>query len=404
MKFSNIIYIKTVNITFLLLMISSNCFAQKSKAKEYYNLALEAFNEGKTTESISYAGKGLEFDEWNTDILYVRASAYELEGKIAEALIDYEKINLADESFLEAYMAKAILYYQKKNYKEAMRNLSAIENYAGTKETKAILFKSETYGQGSGSGISGVTSIEGLKNDISYYRGLIYRDTDKLQKARDTFKQLITCHKKPEYLVALGLVYQKMHKNDSARLSYRTALAIDPESHSAAYQLQLIDPDYRIPATFGEDESFHYALAKKGYDLFRKRKYEDALELYNKAINLAPEESDYYASRALVYEKMGRFDEAIDDYREAVNKDANFIANYYRIGNVFFKQKMYEEAIAQYTIYLSYVPDDANIFYNMGLAYLSTKKNRDACKALNKADELGKAGVGALLNKYCNDN
>lgn len=378
--------------------------AQDREVQTYYDLAVKALNNGNAKESVLYAGKALAIDEWNTEVLYVRATALEMDGKISEAIIDFEKITLEDKGFLEAYMAKAILYYRKKNYNEALRNLRAVEDYEGVKTTRAILFKSEGYGQGKSNGISAVTSINSLTNDLQYYKGLIFRDLNELVEARDIFKSLIARKRVPEYLVALGLVYERMNKTDSARYAYRTALSLNPRHQSAAYQLQLIDPGYEIPAAFADDESFHYNLAKKAYDLYQKREYTAALEMYNKAISLAPDDADYYASRGLVFEKLKRYDEAVEDFRSALARDSNFIVNFYRIGNVYFRQKLYKEAIAQYTIYLSYVPDDADILYNQGVAYLSSKESLKACQALEKAKAAGKSGIDNLLIRYCKKN
>lgn len=379
---------------------SNDLIAQKKKVDEYYEQALSAFNKNNINESIHYANNALELDEWNTDVLYLRANAFEVQGKVSEAIIDYEKITLDDPSYLEAYLAKAILYYKQKNYEGALKNLNEIENYDGFIETRAILFKSKSYGNGKGH-ITAATSMQSLKNDMAYYKGLIYRDSKQLTKARDIFKDLILINNIPDYYVALGLVFERMAEKDSAEIAYLNALKIDPNNNSAAYQLQLINPEYELSDNFKEDEDFHYSLAKKAFELYNKNEYELALKLYEKAIKVAPDESDYYASRGLVYEKLNRFDQAIDDYQSALHKDSNFVINHYRIGNVYYKQKEFEKAIARYTIYLSYVHDDADILYNMGLAYLSLKKREEACEILNKAKSAGKAGVSEFILKYC---
>lgn len=387
----------------LMILSSQWLQAQKKQVNEFYEKALNAFNNNQIKESINYANSALALDEWNTDVLYLRANAYEMEGKISEAIIDYEKITLDDPGYLEAYLAKAILYYKQKNYNTALKNLDEIENYDGFVETRAILFRSQAYGTGATGDISGVTSMQSLKNDITYYKGLIFRESKQLMKARDVFKTLMKREVKPEYYVALGITYELMAKKDSAKIAYVSALKVDKNNNSAAYQLQLLDPGFKLPEDFDTDEDFHYSLAKKAYDDFNKGKFESALQLYSKAIDIAPDESDYYASRGLVYEKLRNYDQAISDYDIALRKDSNFIVNHYRIGNVLYKQKKYEGAIARYTIYLSYVPDDADILYNKGLAYLSLKKREEACQTLKKAKEAGKSGVSELLLKYCRE-
>jgi len=383
-------------------LLSSPSDAQKRKVSDYYDKALVAFNNNQVSESISHADSALMLDEWNQDVLYLRANAYELKGEIAKAIIDYEKITMEDPGYLEAFLAKAILYYKQKNYEGAMKNIQKIENYDGFVETKAVLFKSRSFGEGGGSSqISGVTSVQSLKNDMDYYKGLIYRDSGELIKARELFKRLISKSNQSDHIVALGLVYQKLNKVDSAKIAYRKALKVDPTNNSAAYQLQLLDPSFEPPTNLN-DEEFHYALAKKAFDFYEKGNYLKALTYYGKAIKIAPDVSDYYASRGLVHEKLMNYDQAIGDFRNALYHDSNFIVNYYRIANVHYKQKKFEEAIAEYTIYLSYVPDDADILYNLGLANLNLKKKTEACDALIRAKKVGNVKASELILKYCN--
>lgn len=392
-------------LLFVLLIATELSYAQKKNVQIFYTKALEAFNEGEIASSIRYATEALELDEWNKDVLYLRANAYEVEGDVTAALIDYEKITYKNSDYLEAYLAKAILYYRQKNYPEALNNLEAIEYYQGPTKTRAILFKTQTYGSsGEGGGISGVTSMQSLRNDMDYYKGLIWRDSGKLPKAKEVFKRLTAKGDKPEYLVALGLVYERLNHIDSAKMSYRAALSRDPGNRSAAYQLQLIDPDFEVPDALKNDEDFHYGIASQAVEFFAEGDYEKALTYYSRAIKVAPDEADYYASRGLTHEKLGNYDAAIKDYRTALFKDANFIVNHYRIGNIYYKQKLFEESIASYTIYLSYVPDDADILFNKSMAHLSIKQYSEACESLSKAKANGKRGTAELSLKYCHRN
>ena len=389
-------------LTLVLMCTTCVLSAQEKKVRMLYEQALEDFNNGKIDASIRNATKALQLDEWDQEVLYLRANAYELKGRITEALIDYEKITFKDRSFLEAFLAKAILYYRQQNYDEALSNLQAIENFDGALETRALLFKTQTYGPSGGSGgISGVTSMQSLSNDMDYYKGLIWRDSGELALAKAVFRRLSRRSNKAEYLVALGMVYEKLNQVDSARISYQLALDKNPANRSAAYQLQLIDPDYEVSDELKNDEDFHYGLARQAVEFFAEGDFDQALNFYNKAIKLAPEEADYYASRGLTYDKLGDYEAAVEDYRTALFKDSNFIVNYYRIGNIYYKQKMFEEAIANYTIYLSYVPDDADILFNKSMAHLSMKQYVQACEELSKAREYGKSNTEVLISKYC---
>ena len=52
-------------------------------------------------------------------------------------------------------------------------------------------------------------------------------------------------------------------------------------------------------------------------------KYEEALNDYDEAIELDPDNSYCYCNRGIAYEKMGEYQEAINDYNKAIELDSN---------------------------------------------------------------------------------
>ncbi len=398
-------FMKYLAILFIYLCVQINAFGQKEEAKRYYNSGFNAFNNGLLKLSKQYIDSALQLNEWYLDAIFLRANLHELQGETVKAIADYEKIVFKDKGYLEAYLSKSLLYYQRKNYEAALEGLKAIDRYKGSHETQAVLFKSSVFGPNPGGDgqITEVTTIESLKNDILYLKSLVFKGMGEYHKAKKILNELLDQDKSPDYYVLLGLTYEGLVKGDSAKLAYENALRVDPKHSSAAYQLQLIDPTYEPSAAFLENEDFHYSLAKKAHDYYLEEDYESALTYYHKAIKIGPGVSDYYSNRGLVYEKLRKYELAIADYSTSLKKDSHMIVNYYRIGNVKIKQKAYQEAVASYRLYLSYVPDDADIHYNLGISYLNLKKYDEACLSIKNAEKYGKTGIGSIRNKYCNN-
>lgn len=73
---------------------------------------------------------------------------------------------------------------------------------------------------------------------------------------------------------------------------------------------------------------------QKANQLHKQGKYEEALELYNKAISLNNTESVFFSNRARCLKKMGRYDEALKDAQEAVELDVDNIKGHLLCGQV----------------------------------------------------------------------
>ncbi|XP_064466243.1 dnaJ homolog subfamily C member 7-like isoform X5 [Ornithodoros turicata] len=78
--------------------------------------------------------------------------------------------------------------------------------------------------------------------------------------------------------------------------------------------------------------SHRLAEAKKeeGNELYKQKKYEEALRLYTEAIGLSPESAAYYANRAACYMMTSSYRPALEDSQKAVRLDPNFVKGHLR--------------------------------------------------------------------------
>lgn len=73
------------------------------------------------------------------------------------------------------------------------------------------------------------------------------------------------------------------------------------------------------------------ALKNQGNALFEARKYREAMNLYTKAISMAPEEPTYYSNRAAAWIRVGAFKEAVTDCKQAIAIDPHFLKGHIRL-------------------------------------------------------------------------
>src|SRR6266446_5200158 len=142
---------------------------------------------------------------------------------------------------------------------------------------------------------------------------------------------------------------------------------------------------------------------KQGDEFFTAEEYDDALEAYNKAVQLKPIASAFYhigwiyndrdqfmqaieplsqAARlradyaephqelGYAYYKLGRSHEAIPEYQNAISLKPDYGLAYLGLGDVYFNQtKQYAPAMNAYREGVRYKTDNATAFYNLAWCY-----------------------------------
>ncbi|KAG7302499.1 hypothetical protein JYU34_012415 [Plutella xylostella] len=86
-------------------------------------------------------------------------------------------------------------------------------------------------------------------------------------------------------------------------------------------------------------------LKEQGNRLFSLRRYEDAMNLYTKAIIKNPSVSTYFTNRALCHLKMKRWEATCQDCRRALDIDNNQVKGHFFLGQALVEQEYYDEAI-----------------------------------------------------------
>lgn len=140
------------------------------------------------------------------------------------------------------------------------------------------------------------------KNEIYFSRGYAYGETGYYKESEASYLQYIrrTTNK---YSIAvahtnLGFIYEHDGQPDMAIGSYKDAVRSYPGYAKA-----------------------HHALA--GAYLDRKETYDDALASANKALELEPRNPNFYSTKGIVMQRMGKTQDAITQYLYALKLDPN---------------------------------------------------------------------------------
>lgn len=149
----------------------------------------------------------------------------------------------------------------------------------------------------------------------------------------------------------------------------------------------------------------------KGIEEANQENYDEALEDFNKAIELKPEYTQAYINRAYyAKENLGDYKGAIEDYIIAINMstDDNDAHAYSNMAFAKMKIKDYKGALDNIKFSLTLDSINPYAYRNKALIFLALNNKHVACVDLQKAIELGyteKYGndVQKLIDENCKD-
>jgi tetratricopeptide (TPR) repeat protein len=169
-----------------------------------------------------------------------------------------------------------------------------------------------------------------------------------------------------------------------------------------------------------------------GQEQFKKRRYADAIKLFDEAISLDGKNAQAYQAMGLTYQKMRDYPKAADAFKMATTVDPKYTAAYFALGQLqlislkefgdsqttlrkvldlepnyeegkargllakahlkqgaaYHRQKNYKAAAEEYVSATQIDPSSARTFYNLGLAYKSAREYTKAVTALETATNL----------------
>ena len=140
------------------------------------------------------------------------------------------------------------------------------------------------------------------------------------------------------------------------------------------------------PITEITAEKYYY----NGIDFSSQGKYDEAIESFDEAIRLDPNDAKAWNSKGNALNSQGKYDEAIESFEEAIRLDPNDAVAWYNKGNALNSQGKYDEAIRAYD-------KVKKLDYSPALS-------SDAVKAIQQAEDLKELNreFDELSNKWLN--
>ncbi len=178
-----------------------------------------------------------------------------------------------------------------------------------------------------------------------------------------------------------GTAYSSKHDHDRAIQDFNDAIRLNP------------------------NQAYNYR--NRGIDYYEKSDYDRAIQDFSEAIRLNPKDtvrsipndSSVYALRGNAYRKKGDYDRAIQDLNEAIRLHPNYEPAYHDRGIVFDIKDDYDSAIQNYDQAIRLNPNDSSAYFSRGRAYFNKGDYDRAIQDYSKAIRLNQNFTTAYENR-----
>ncbi|MDM9580682.1 tetratricopeptide repeat protein [Nostoc sp. GT001] len=153
---------------------------------------------------------------------------------------------------------------------------------------------------------------------------------------------------------------------------------------------------FRLPKLVSNAQK---TLYQEGVNKYELGNYEGAVEDFNQAIKLDPQNALAYNRRGDAYYRLGDYEQAQADSSQAIVLNPQDANAYFDRGFAFSALGKYKEAIADYTQAIKLNSKDAYAYYGRGLARAQSKDNKGAIEDFSKAIALKPQYTEAYLQR-----
>lgn len=186
------------------------------------------------------------------------------------------------------------------------------------------------------------------------------------------------------------VIRPKQHINSTKDIN---KISIIPEEEQQTAQIQETKPKR------GSESDPWENLHAKGYAARKKENYNQAVELYSKALELKPDYFKALFNRGFAYDKLGEYDMAIKDYQRAISVEPQNAYAYYNIAISLDKKGDYQSTIENFTKAISILPDKHDFYLNRALTYRKIKDFDSAIKDYTDAVNLDNRSYKGFYNR-----
>ncbi len=229
-------------------------------------------------------------------------------------------------------------------------------------------------------------AAEGLSNAL-VAKGIETAGDNSNEAAIPYFQEAAQLDPKNDVAFAkLGEIYDAKDRNDEAVLNYEKALEINPEYTMLFPPLALV---YYDKGDLARSEIYADKAQAAGIDTvdmrfirgvlyFKQNKNVEALEAFDKALELDQSSAMTHYYKAQTLDRLGRMDEAVAEYRKTLEIDPKNSGAAFDLGVALYNRGDYNGAVAADQQSIESDPDNAQTHANLASSYRQLEKYPEA--------------------------
>jgi len=218
------------------------------------------------------------------------------------------------------------------------------------------------------------------------------KDKNKLKKEND-MKVIFSLIELGKFENAIKLCEEILEVNPQCKDCLRIIIMINMQSKKWHESVDLINKLINIE----NNNAVNYNL--KGVILYAMNENSNAIQNFEKAIEIKFDYSEAYYNLGLVLQKLNKFKDAINSYSKAINFTNNYSEAYNNIGNCFLEIKSIENALKYFNKAIELNKDFSQAYFNRALALKELNYIDEAIKNYDKALNINNNFAEAYNNK-----
>ncbi len=331
-----------------------------------YMHAMLAAQNGRSEEALGYFDRTLALGEIE-GVHSARAKVLLKLGRSSEAVLSLKKAVETNPDDQNLRLTYARLLVDVKNYEEARVEFEKLHRAspddADLLYTLGLLSLESQRFDDAEMYMLQLVEMDQRQGEAQYYLGRIYENRRLYEEAIDWYEQ----------------VHAGEYSFD-ARLRVAELLGVLERSEEAIAQLDAMLKGSQ------SDGSLVRIYITKGELMRSARRYPEAMEVFNTALEIVPGNSDLLYARALAAEKLGRIDQLEEDIRTILITEPDNAHALNALGFTLADQTdRYEEAYGYLKRAIEIMPDDAAIIDSWGWVHYRLGQYDEALRLLRKA-------------------
>jgi tetratricopeptide (TPR) repeat protein len=328
-------------------------------------------------------------------------------GRYREAIDNYNKAVEINSEIAEIYYDLGSAYFKSREYDKALadfdRAIKLNTAYANAFCQRSLVKKA--LGDNEGARKDWVRApFLFLQEGINRYAAGRYEEAiDSYNKAAEINPRVADVY------YNRGLAYFMLRKSDGALRDFNEAIRLEPVYADAFYQRSSVKKAQGNHDGAREDREKAFSLfLQEGKNRYAVGCYEEAIDNYNKAVEINPR-ADIYYNRGLAYcrSRKSKCYEALADFDKAIELNSGYTDAFYQRGETYRFLRNYDKAMVDFDKVISLSPTHADAFNSRGLVKEALKQQQQADQDYKEAlrlkpefyyDVFSKRGIISRLN------